>query len=183
MRINLQEIPDEGREFVINNQTGELNQVLQDLIGNQAFNAEFTIRPTNTNTFELHGFIKTHLPEQCSRCGLDFKMPVNAKFTEMLIPRQEMPRDAHYTKANHFSDMAGGGPSVLEYDGHHFEMGEYIHEVIALEEPFNPVAPVDQNDDCTVCKLNVKTHNFGYDEGNTEEKTNPFGVLKNLKLN
>lgn len=183
MRINLQEIPDEGRDFIYNNQTSELNEVLKDLIGKTAYSAEFSIRPTNTNTFELQGFIKTHLPEQCSRCGLDFKMPVNVNFKEMLIPKQNLPRDAHFTKANHFSDMAGEGPSVQEYEGHHFQVGEYLHEVIALEEPFNPVAPVDKNDDCTVCKLNVKSHSFSYDEGNIDDKASPFSVLKNLKLN
>jgi len=184
MIINLAEIPEEGRSFTWNNQTGELNNSLSDLIGKKTFQAEFFIKPLNTKDFELSGTIKTGLPEQCARCGIDFDFPVSEKFREFLIPRQDQPRGSKYSKVNHLSDAHTDGPETLEYDGQHFNMGEYLHEVVALAAPFNPAGPEDDNGDCTICKIPVKGRSFSYDETMPEEKPqSPFAVLKNIKLN
>jgi uncharacterized protein len=183
MRINLQEIPENGLEYNYSNKTGELNEILKDLIGNLPFQVDFRIQPTARNTYMLTGNVVSELPEQCSRCGLDFNFAVKARFSELLIPRQPQPRGSQYTKPNHFSDLGAEGPTVVEYDGHHFEIGEYIHEAIALEVPFQPKAPVNSKDECLVCHVNVKTTKFTYEEALPEEKPSPFAVLKNMKLN
>jgi uncharacterized protein len=182
MRINLQEIPDDGKHFICNRNTGELNEILKDLIGNTPHSAEFTIRPLSTANFELRGYIKTEMLEQCSRCGIDFNFKVNESFQELLIPGLKDPRNAHYSKANHISDLKDDNPSVAEYEGHWFEMGEYLHEVIALTEPLNPAPPVDEKDDCSLCKISVKNQSFSYIE-EMEKPESPFAQLKGLKLN
>lgn len=182
MIINLLEIPNEGKLFVCNNQTAEFNEVLYDLIQNTTYQTEFTIRPLEQGTFELTGFVKTELPEQCSRCGLDFQFKVDEKFKEMLLPELDQPRNSKYAKANHFSDLHHEGPSVTEYQGHHFNMGEYLHEVVALSAPYNPCAPVDIKGKCSICGINVFEKTFNYDE-DFEKPESPFSVLKNIKLN
>jgi uncharacterized protein len=182
MLINLLEIPQEGKHFVCNNKTSELNEILSDLIQNTTYRTEFSIRPLDNGTFELVGFMKTELPEQCSRCGLDFQLQVDEKFKELLIPELHQPRNSKYAKANHFSDLHHEGPSVAEYQGHHFNMGEYIHEVVALAAPFNPCAPADEKGDCKVCGININEKRFDYDE-DFEKPESPFSVLKNIKLN
>jgi uncharacterized protein len=135
------------------------------------------------NAYELSGSIKTHLPEACSRCGLDFEFPIEATFKEILMPENKDPRNSHYSKPNHFSDLGTESFSVVDYRGHHFELGEYLHEVIALQEPYTPAPPVGKDDNCSLCLLNVKTHNFSYTESLPEEKASPFAALKGLKLN
>ena len=182
MLINLLEIPEEGKTYICNRNTSELNENLKDLIGASAYSAEFTIRPLQTGTFELTGSIQTQLPEDCSRCGLDFQMAVNETFRELLIPEQSIPRNAKFSKANHVSDLHGEGPSVVEYQGHHFNAGEYIHEVVGLAEPFTPAPPCNAQGECTLCKKNVSKETFSYEDPGFEEPKSPFAALKNIKL-
>lgn len=184
MKINLTEIPEEGRAYHYNSQTGELNSILVDLVGKANHEVEFFIKPLNSKDFELVGAIKTKLPEQCARCGIDFPYPVDEKFHEILIPKQNQPRGSKYSKVNHVSDLPEGGPDVSEYEGHMFDIGEYLHEVVALAAPFNPAGPEDENGDCSICKIPVKGRSFSYEEKMPEEKPqNPFAALKNIKIN
>lgn len=184
MKINLTEIPEEGRSYKWNTQTGELNSVLNDLIGKTPYESEFFIKPLNSRDFEVVGTIATKLPEQCSRCGIDIAFPVNKKFREFLIPKQDQPRGSKYSKVNHVSDLPEDGPDVSEYEGNLFDMGEYLHEVVALAAPFNAAGPEDENGDCSICKIPVRGQSFSYDEEMPSEKPqNPFAVLKNIKIN
>lgn len=184
MRINLADIPEEGRQYVWNNQTGEINAILSDLIGTTTYQSEFFIRPLNSKDFEMTGFIRTELPEECSRCGIDFNLKINEKFKEILIPRQIDTRTGKYAKVNHISEAVEEGPSVLEYDHAHLEMGEYLHEIVALAAPFNPAPPENEKGDCSLCLKSVRGKVFLYNEEMPSEKANnPFQALKNLKLN
>lgn len=181
--IKLNEIPPEGKSFVCNPTTGELTPILNDLIGKMPHHAEFTVRPMATaGTFELVGFIRTELPEMCSRCGLDFNMRLDEKFNEILMPEMDTPRDAKFTKANHFSDMHTEGPEVAEYRGQQFNMGEFLHEIVALAEPVNPAPPVDADENCMGCKKSMKNHVFSYGD-QIDLKAKPFAALKGVKIN
>ena len=184
MKINLAEIPEEGQSFVCTTKTGEFTAILKDLIGKATFHSEFFIKPMTTRDFELSGFIKTELPEECSRCGIDFALKVEPSFKAILIPRQEDDRTGKYAKVNHVSETLEAGPETTEYDGTTFDMGEYIHEAVAIAAPFNPAGPVDAKGDCSVCGITVKGRSFGYDEEMPAEKPeSPFSVLKNIKVN
>lgn len=181
MIINLNEIPPEGQQWIINRQTGELNESLRDLIQDRPFSAEFTLHPMQTGTYELRGFIRTELPEACSRCGLDFQFPVSETFHELLLPALDTPRDARFAKANHYSDQSHEGPTVVEYNGHHFDAGEYFHEVVALAEPPNPAPAEDENGKCRLCQIPVSNQPFVYDEPMPEPES-PFAILKKMKM-
>lgn len=180
MRINLNEIPEEGRDWKLNRQTSELNEVLQDLISSEPYEAEFSIRPMQAGTFELKGQIKTKMPEDCSRCGEDFKWDVNESYKELLMPEMDQPRNSHFAKPNHVSDMTHEGPSVTEYRGQTFDIGEYLHEVVALSLPPVPAPPEDADGRCSSCKIMVRGCSFGF-EDKSSIKTNPFAVLERLK--
>lgn len=183
MRINLTEIPEEGRSWTITEKGGELTEKLSDLTGgNCKYLAEFTIRPLQSGTFDLTGSIKTVLPELCSRCGDAFKWNVSEKFHELLMPAIPQPRNSSYAKPNHVSDLADNELSTHEYHGTQFDVGEYLHEVVAISIPAVPAPPKDENNRCAECKVPVANHIFTYDE-QMEEKTNPFGILKDLKKN
>ncbi|PIS12050.1 MAG: hypothetical protein COT73_00620 [Bdellovibrio sp. CG10_big_fil_rev_8_21_14_0_10_47_8] len=190
MIINLQEIPDAGMTYTCNQHTGELNEVLKDLFGEDVkakdkvpHLAEFTIHPLQAGTYELSGFVRTELPEDCSRCGLDFKLKVDESFKELLLPAQPLPRNGKYGRTNHFSELTAEGPTVVEYQGHHFNAGEYLHEVIALTEPLNPVPPCDSKRNCQVCQKPVPEGQFKYEDEGFEKPKSPFANLKSIKLN
>ncbi|HEY8270587.1 MAG TPA: DUF177 domain-containing protein [Pseudobdellovibrionaceae bacterium] len=184
MKINLSEIPEEGRTYIYTSKTGELNGVLKDLIGATPYHSEFFIKPLNSKDFELSGAIETELPEECSRCGIDFCLKVKPSLNAILIPRQMDDRTGKYAKVNHISEALDDGPATAEHDGMVFDIGEFIHEAVAIAAPFNPAGPVDEKGDCSVCGITVKGRSFGYDEQLPVEKPeSPFAVLKNIKLN
>ena len=181
MRVNLNEVPPEGQNWILNQKTGELNESLKDLIGNQAFSAEFTLLHLSPGTFDLKGFIRTEMPEECSRCALDFNLEISEVFHELLMPQLDTPRDAKFAKANHFSDLINEGPTVVEYTGHIFEAGEYFHELLALGSPFQPKPAETPDGKCSACGINVRNQVFSYDEPMPEVET-PFDILKKIKV-
>lgn len=181
MRINLTEIPEEGRQWSLDQKSGELREALSDLIGSSGlYQSEFTIRPLQSGTFELRGFIRTTMPELCSRCGENFEWPVDEKFHELLLPSLSQPRNSSFARANHLSDLNDEGLSVAEYEGNFFDMGEYLHEIVALSMPAVPAPSTDDQGRCSQCRTPVIEHQFSYDEP-MEEMTNPFAVLKGWK--
>lgn len=176
MKIRLNEIPEDGRKYVMNRQTAELNLVLNDLISHHEYQVDLYIKPLNNKDYTMDGLVKTHLPQQCSRCACDFSYDINAKVKEILIPSQEVDRTGQYIKSSvNFSEDEDVA-SVSEYSKQlQFDLGEFLHEVIALEVPYNPY--------CNDCAKN-DTQAFIYDEKMGEvSKPNPFQALKGLKLN
>lgn len=177
MKIRLNEIPEEGRQYRLNRETAELNAVLEDLIHHNTYNVNLDIRPLNARDFTLNGSIATQTHEQCSRCGEDFDFAIDKKVHEILIPGHDEDRTGKYAKSS--SPSATGGDdevSVTEYSKQQFDLGEYLHEVIALEVPFNPF--------CSTCTKPENDKAFTYDEKMGEEsKPNPFQALKGIKIN
>ncbi|PWU22621.1 MAG: DUF177 domain-containing protein [Bdellovibrio sp.] len=180
MKINLLEIPEQGRSWKVSEKTEDLHGVLNDLIEDNPLSCEFSIQPLSSGTFELRGWLKTAAPELCSRCGEDFRFVLDEKFRELLLPAMDTPRNSFFSKANHVSDMTEDSPSVCEYHGQFFDMGEYLHELLAATRPSVPSPSVDPQGRCLQCKISVAGRSFGYDEP-MEDKTQPFHVLKSLQ--
>lgn len=181
MIINLADIPEEGRAYDYNRQTAELNEALKDLIEARPYEVKFFIKPMASG-FEMTGQFRTALPEQCSRCGDDFEFGAASEFREILIAKQEDTRTSHYARPNHFSDLASDGTEFVEYFDDQFNVGEYIHEAIALTVPVQAVPPEDAKGNCSLCHKFVRGTSFSYDETMSENKQNPFSQLKGLKF-
>ncbi|MFN3697347.1 MAG: YceD family protein [Pseudobdellovibrio sp.] len=184
MRIKLHEIPEEGRQYILNRKTAELNSTLQDIIADHAYDVQVFIKPLNTKNFSLTGQIETATIEICSACGDSFKFKVKTQVNEILIPSEYEPKNSQFSKSNHVSELDGDGPGVSEYKNDVFELGEFVHEAIALVIPYNPKPDVDEKGACKICFKTISTEFFSYDEKMGEVvKTNPFSALKGIKLN
>ena len=179
MKIRLNEIPEEGRNYTFTQQTAELNGVLQDLIKNNHYSINLDIKPLNTKDFTIIGSVSTKTPEQCSRCAEDFDFIVDKNIHEILIPNQETDRTGKYAKTSSTlvtTDSNETNISVTEYSKQQFDLGEFLHEAIALEIPFNPY--------CSICENQNNAKPYIYDEKMSEDvKPNPFQALKGIKLN
>lgn len=189
MKIKLNEIPQEGRDYSFNRGTAELNADLKDLIADHPYDLQFTIRPLNTKDYELKGTLKTHTEELCSLCGETFKFKVETKIHEILIEAADKDKELEkQSRSNHFSELNEDGPSVLEYENAVFEVGEFTHEVIAINVPFNPKPELQEDGSCKVCLKSNMNQSFKYDEDmssfeKAKDKENPFNVLKGIKMN
>jgi uncharacterized metal-binding protein YceD (DUF177 family) len=186
MIIHLNEIPEDGKDFILTRATGELNKILEEFVGSEDYKIEFYIRPLS-HGYELIGSTQGQTPELCSRCGLDIVIPLNTKFKELMLPMFGIERNSKYSRQNHVTDSEhlSDIPSVIEYDGNVFNIGEYLHEVIGLLIPSCPVAPIDGSGKCKTCGVDTTQENaFSYTEKMPEEKvTSPFAALKRVKLN
>lgn len=184
MIINLSDIGPQGESFILNRQTGELNSLLADLIGENPYEIQLDLLPKDQG-FELKGLVQSQTPELCSRCGIDIKIKIYKEFKELLLPKIQSPGlGEHYSRVNHYTDLhEEEGPGVIECENLIFNAGEYLHELIALQIPIKPVGESNSSGDCLVCGLNIETTQFGYDEPFPAEKKNPFSALKNIKLN
>jgi uncharacterized protein len=176
MIIRLNEIPENGRDYWFNRQTAELNPVLQDLIQSHPYEIKLFVKPMNTKDFEMTGSVATTAAAQCSLCAEDFDLSLNRQIREILIPNQELDRTGKYAKSTTISAVEDETYSVSHYSKQQYDLGEFIHEAIALEIPFKPL--------CAKCIKRENDQIFIYDEKMGEEiKPNPFQALKGLKLN
>ncbi len=183
MKIKLNEIPEEGFSYKFTRQTAELNEALADLLSTEEYQIEFIIKPLNTKDFTLSGSIVTKTKENCSRCGDLFKFPINKKIHEILIPKPEEDRTGKYAKTSVAISENDFDIAVLEYTNSQFDVGEYLHEAVAIDIPFNPMPKMKTNGDCSLCDKPSNLDNIIYDEKLSVEKINPFQSLKNIKLN
>lgn len=176
MKIRLNEIPEDGREYIINRQTAEFNETLKDLIEKAPYDVQLYLKPINSKDFEMTGDIKTHSTEQCSRCADDFQFSIQKKVKEILIPEPQPDRTGKYAKSTLSLNNEDEALSVSHYKSSQFDLAEFVHEAVALEIPFNPI--------CSTCLKQGELKPFIYDEKMGEEtKPNPFQTLKGLKLN
>jgi uncharacterized protein len=183
MKLKLNEIPEDGREYIYTKETGELNESIRDLIENNTYKVQFFIKPLNNDDFIMSGTVTTKTKEICSLCGDTFQFPTTAKINEILIPKALNKDHEKQSKSNHVSEQDENAPAVSEYKGEVFEIGEFIHEAIALSIPFNPKPEQSVDGDCLFCLKPVPSGAFMYDEDvGISEKLNPFSALKDLKL-
>lgn len=183
MKIKLSEIPENGTSYEFTRKTAELNAPLEDLIGAADYHIQFHIKPLNTKDFTLSGTVVTKTQEMCSRCGDQFPLDINKKISEILIPKPEEDRTGKYAKTTVAISDKDLEIAVLEYTQNQFDLGDYLHEAIAIDIPFNPKPKTKPNGDCSLCDKPANPDNIIYDENLSVEKKNPFQSLKNLKLN
>jgi uncharacterized protein len=182
-RINLNEIPDAGRSYEFDRQTGELNAILADLIQDQAYKVELFIRPMG-NAFELSGSIETQIPEVCSKCAYDLQIAVQRRFKEFLMEEQDdSHRKSQSVHGNQSVDFSNEGASVAWYKGNQFEAGEFIHETLALSVPFYPICGTpdcearQETNKQILAEKGVRLIKEGEREGHPG-----FSILKDLKI-
>lgn len=183
MKIRLNEIPEEGRAFQFDRKGGELDLALDDLIGERGYDVDLFIRPIG-NAYEMRGRVKASLGEICSKCGYDFDLPVDRAINEILFEEQPQCRKGHSVHGNGAIDYDGEGPSMTPYKGDVFEADKYVHEIIALSEPFYPICGVNGNcvraDEAEEIRKKLEAE---YNRAAEEElKPSPFSVLKGLDL-
>ena len=169
-KIELKELPIEGRDFHYNRDSGELNSGLEDLIGKNTYEAHLHLQPTG-NIYSITGNIQTRLQTQCSRCGRDMKHPVQNTFSELIIVEKPRPRNS---ESSHFiSEDASIYCNYIHSTS--FNIEEFIHEHIASSEPY--VVECLRND----CEKQVLEAQKKVKAPSEIAKENPFAVLKNFK--
>lgn len=179
LHINLKELPPEGEEFTYSAKSGELTPALKDLLGANDYQVSFRITPMG-NTFDLRGNITSAMNLQCALCTIDFKYPVELKLHELIVINKPLNKGDQQTRANHAHEWESEGPDYILVDSPTFDVATYVHEMVALTEPLQPLGKPDCDANCenlAVFKSSIKA---SQDDGFA--KANPFKVLEKIKL-
>lgn len=139
-RVNLKEIPTDGRAYLFDRASAELDLILADLIDDRPYRVDLVIKPLG-NAYEVAGKVETATPQVCSRCGVDIDVPLVREVRDFLIEDEDEFRNAQSVHGNGAVDFLNDEAAAATYQGGVFDLGEYVHETIALAEPFYPACP------------------------------------------
>lgn len=179
MKIRLSDIPEDGRHFTFNRETGELNSALADLIEKAPYKVEMTIRPLG-NAYEMEGRVATSLQEVCSLCGWDLNLPLTRAFKEILVEEPEIDRETHHVHGNQSVDFLSEELSASHYRDGMFDAGEFVHEIVALAEPRYPSC---EDPDCEhLEEAKAKREQLAAEFAKADGKASPFSKLKEITL-
>ena len=146
--IPLNKVPPEGlRLYFTPSSSKEWESNLKNIIGTNDYNILIFIKPLGDSSlkFQVTGHIQTHLDLICSRCAVDFKYQIDKKISERLCiqPEQQNQQPSILFDANNEEDVTLLNQSL-------FNLYDFVHELIAIEEPMKPVGKpnCELNDDC-----------------------------------
>ncbi len=177
LTVQLKNIPNKGWEYHFDRQSKDLNQILEDLIGDNNYSIDIHILPTGESTYKIKGVIQAQLNLLCSRCAYEFKYKIHKPFLENIIIQQKQQRIEKEIRINHYSEQSQQ-ENFTVLNNSLFKLADFIYEMIAIEEPLRPLGSpqCDQNDNCKNLK-NIKNTNIFYKDTTLEEKLKIF--LKN----
>lgn len=179
MKIRLVDIPEDGRKFTFNRETGELNAALSDLIEKAPYRLDLTIRPLG-NAYEMEGKVETSMQEVCSLCGWDLNLPVTRAFKEILVEEPEIDRETHHVHGNQSVDFLADGLSTSHYKEGLFDAAEFVHELVALAEPLYPQCG---DPDCEhLEEAQTKRAELQAEFQKADADTSPFSKLKDVTI-
>lgn len=181
VKINLSEIPAEGREYFYNQKDGQLNQILQDLIGQNSYEVRIFIKPMG-NAFEASGAVLSSKESLCAKCGFDLDLELKQKINEILIPEAEEYRKDHAVHGNGAIDFMSDGPNVTNFQAPFFNLGEFVHEMFALSEPMYPDCGKEVCENYEQVKKNLQ-EDIDVPRFETPKGHPAFSVLEKLKNN
>jgi uncharacterized protein len=176
LKVKFNEIPQGGLSYHFTQKTGELSLVLEDLIGkDRDYEVELKLDLVESLA-QLTGRARGQMFLTCSRCAEDFISSYDKKFSLMYYKTENAIENI---TGDDVSDLSS--PFELEpLSGNDIDLGEAVHEQIALEVPFQPLCAEDCKGLCSQCGINLSTvtNHFHEEEILT---TKPFAKLSELK--
>ncbi len=181
LKIQLKDIPEEGKTFHFSRKDGKLDSPLADLTGKKDYEVEVSIQPIG-GAFTVQGRTKFLGEDLCSRCGWDITLNLSGKIHEYLVVEKERDRTAHSPHGNKAIELESKGPETTYLTSSVLDLGEFVHEQFALLWPDYPrcedVAECEkrrQENEAKLSKVEDRT---------PVEKGHPaFKVLDKLKRN
>ncbi|MGE3975217.1 MAG: DUF177 domain-containing protein [Bdellovibrionales bacterium] len=176
MIIHFNEVSPEGQTFYLDRRSGELNGALQDLIGQRPYTVDLEVMPLG-QSFDVKGSVKTELPQVCSLCADEFTLKVNEKFHQIA-----MDEEVHSISGFKENWSAEDVEVWVTKEAGEIDVGDIVHEALALAQPTKPICKEDCKGLCLVCGEDLNVSNCNCAEQQKTENS-PFSVLKKLKLN
>ncbi len=176
LKVKLNEIPQGGLELHYSTSSHELDCALFDLLGETPIYKVDLLLSHLDSVTQLKGSISATVTHSCSRCAEDFQSPLNKKFTTVYSKSEEGIK----TLSDGLDDLQGSF-DIEFITGNELDVGEVVHEQIAIDIPFQPLCSEDCKGLCPQCGANLNTEE-PHAHSESEDKTDsPFAKLKVLR--
>ena len=150
-KINLKNISEKGLDFSYNQKSPEMTKRLKPLIGDNDYNITVHIQNEGSSSYSVSGTIQTQLNLLCSRCAYEFKEPIQKKFKEKIFLQKKQKRKDREIKSNHFSELMSQD-SFTTTDQAYFDLGDFLQELITIEEPLRPLGTKQCDEENFYCE-------------------------------
>lgn len=181
--INLKEITTDGETYNYTSETGELTDTLKDLISGHNYKISIEIRSMG-DAYEVCGEVKTSLDLTCSRCAFEFEGPLYFKINELLmVEDQSQFSNGSQSRQNYITHNGDNELFCHMIPSSMFDIAEFIHEQIAINEPLHPTGKANCDDTCENLKEALEKGWLNSDQkpkDPTENTHRPFQSLSKL---
>lgn len=151
LQIDLTNLPSQGFHISYDQSFKELHEKLKPLVGENKYQIKISIRPLSSSTYSISGSIQTQLNLLCSRCACDFKESIHKHFEEKIILQKTPERIDKTTRNNHFSELLNTDDFTVIHKPL-FNVGDFLHELIAVEEPLRPLGKKECDNPLFLCE-------------------------------
>ena len=184
LNIVLRELPADGRDFEFTRESGELNDILKDVVGQHPYAFSFRLTPVG-NTFDLRGRLTATIERECAVCTTPFLQEIVRPLHEYILIEAPLEKRDHVTKANHAHEWEENGPDYTVLESDTFRVGDFAHEALALAEPTRPLCAPELAGGCAHRDELPERTWLSYDvidPGEATLRANPFQILEKVKL-
>ena len=151
LKIRLKNRANQGWDFSYNQESAELTKKLRPLIGENPYNIQVSVRPAGHLSYVISGQIQTYFNLLCARCAYGFKKSINKEFEEKIFIQKKLIRIDKRVRNSHFSELMNTEDFTLIHDDL-FDIGEFLHELITVEEPMRPLGAKTCDDKHFTCE-------------------------------
>lgn len=150
LKIKLKSLSQKGLKLRYDQDSAELREKLKPLIGENSYNIQVDIQSFDQSSYIISGKIETQINLLCARCAYEFKKPINKLFKEKIIIQKKLERIDKSVRNNHFSELMDENWTLVEQAL--FDLGDFLYELIAIEEPLRPLNSDSCDKDYSNCK-------------------------------
>lgn len=151
LKIDLKKLSAQGLDLSYDQKSEELSQKLKPLIGENSYTIKASIQSIGSSSYSISGQIQTELNLSCARCAYDFKQAIKKSFKEKIFLQKKLERIDKQIHSNHFSELMNTEEWTIT-DKTLFDIGEFLHELIAIEEPLRPLGKKSCDEEQSSCE-------------------------------
>jgi len=176
LKVKLNEIPQGGLELHYSSESHELDTALFDLLGEAPIYKVDLLLNHSDSVTQLKGSISATLTQACSRCVENFESPLAKKFTTIYSKSEEGIK----TLSEGLDDLQGSF-DIEFISGNELDVGDVVHEQIAIDIPFQPLCSEDCKGLCPQCGANLNSEEPHVHSESQDKTDSPFAKLKALR--
>jgi uncharacterized protein len=169
MRIRVDEIPAEGQDIEGSIEPSELQLDVPGYRLNEPFTFSGHAEKTVDDVY-VEGSLRGAVSSECSRCLMNFKMPLDLDFKIMYVPDEE--------RVGKKVDMIEPDSNLSLYKNDVIDLLREINELVLVSLPLKPICRSDCKGLCPQCGTDLNVSACGCEQS---KGPSPFDKLKDLK--